>query len=487
MSRPRLELLSERQKDLIHSSSLHLIENCGIVIPDARLLRLLREHGAEIDFDTNICKLPRPLVEEFVKKSPMKIVLNARDSSKTVTVEKGGRPHFAPNMGATYVNDLETRKRREATFRDAEDFNRVIDGLKHVDFGGEIVVPNNVPPQLAQYYSWIAAMKNTSKHLIFYQTDYHGVTIAVEMGNIIQGTGTKADSSPMFSFVACLPQVLGFERSLLAGIGESARNRVPLFIQSGPASGATGPGTLAGTLVLSNAEILGGITIVQILSPGTPVVYMSYARHFDMKAENVSLASPEFALLRICQGELANYYNIPSAASGLSTDSKVLDIQAGYDKSIGLVSLISGNELIMSDSLDQGDIADLAELPINDELAAAYLRVWRGIEINEETLAIKEITRVGSGLGHNFISTKYTRDHFRTETWLDYQISERRKWDSWNRDGGKNAEMRAIERVKEILKNHRPEPLPNSVLRELESVLSRISGDKPSMQGTEHS
>lgn len=478
MSRPRLVFLSEQQKHLIHNSSLHLIENCGMVVPDKDLLEILRQHGAQVDFDRDICRFPRTLVEESIKKCPPKIVLNARNPKNGVTLEKGGSPRFAPNIGATYVNDLETRKRREGILRDVGEFNRVIDGLQYVDFGGEIVVPSDVPPHMAQYYSWIVAMKNTSKPLLFYQPDSFAVKIAIEMGAALLGSDTRAQISPLFSFVACLPQVLGFEASLLAGVSESARNKIPLFIQSGPASGGTGPGTLAGTLALSNAEILGGITLAQILSPGTPVVYMSYARIFDMKAENVSLASPEFILLRICQGELASYYNIPSAASGLATDSKILDTQAGYDKSIGLLSMLSGNELIVSDSLDQGDIADLAELVINDELAAAYLRVWKGMKIDEETLAAEEIARVGPGLGHNFMSSKYTMDHFRSETWLDYRISERRKWESWDRDGAMTAEMRAIERVREILEKHRPEPLPSGTVEELESILTRVPDTK---------
>jgi len=444
-----------------------------MVVPRKEVLDVLQQHGSVVDFEKKICKFPRTLVEEFVKKSPSRIVLGARNRKNTLTLEKGASPVFMPNIGAKYVNDLETRERREAVLRDVEESNRVIDALDHIHSGGETVHPSDVTPHLAQYHSWIAAFKNTSKNLSFYQPDPNGVKVAMEMAAAVSGD----QSGPIIlNFVACIPEVLGFEATQLDGMVESFRNRIPLWIESGPASGATGPGTLTGTLVLSNAEILGAITLAQILSPGTPVVYMNYARHFDMKAENVALCGPEFILLRICQAQMANLYNIPSATSGLSSDAKILDIQAGYDKSDALVSVLSGTDCILSDAIDGGDVEDLAELVVNDELAAAYTWVWKGLEVNEDTLAIKEIEKVGPGLGHNFIGTKHTMQHFRKETWLDYKISERRKWEHWKRDGAKSAERKAVERAKEIVKNHQPEPIPKDIEKQFESIMIRASG-----------
>jgi trimethylamine--corrinoid protein Co-methyltransferase len=448
-----------------------------MILPKKNALDIMKQHGAQVDYDRKICRFPRTLVEEFIKKSPTKFVFGARNSKNKLAFEKGKtHPLLMGNLGATYVTDLETRERRLGTLRDVEEFNKVTDGLENTFFGGsESVTPSDVPPHLAQYYSWIAAFKNTSKHLILYESGSQAVKVAVEMASAILGDEQKLKDNPIISFFACAPSVLGIEEKLLDGIMASARFGLPLVANSGPASGATGPGTLAGTLALSNAEVLGTITLVQILNPGTPVTYCTYARTFDMRAENVSLASPEFLLLRICQGQLARYYNLPSTASGLSSDSKLLDVQSGYDKSIGLISILSGAaDLLTSDSIDGGDLADLAELVVNDEMMAAYLRVIKGIEVNERTLAIEEIERIGPGLGNNFLDSKFTLQNFRKETWLDYKITERRKWVIWNRDGAKSAEAKAIDRAKEILKNHEPEPLQSDVEKELHLIVDRV-------------
>jgi trimethylamine--corrinoid protein Co-methyltransferase len=447
-----------------------------MVVPNKKVLDLLGKHGAQIDYDKKNCKLPRTLVEEFVRKVPSTVVFGARSPKNRVVFEKGRTPPlFATNLGATYINDLETRERREGTLRDVEECNRVVDALPNINFGsGEVVIPSDVDPRLSQYYSWIAAFKNTSKHIVLYQSGSQAVKVALEMATAILGDMRKLKDNPIMSFWASLPEVLGFEESLLNGINEAALNRIPMMIEAGPASGATGPGTIAGTFVLSNAELIGAFTIIQILNPGTPVVYSNWARHFDMKAENVALASPEITLMRICAGQMAKYYNIPSGSTGLSTDSKLLDVQAGYDKSIALIAILSGNDIVFSDSMDGGDMEDPAELVINDEMAANYLRVWKGLEINDRTLAVEEIKSVGPGLGHNFLGTKFTLENFRKETWLGYRISERRKWALWNKDGAKSAEKKAADVAKQILKNHNPDPISNDILGELTSIVRRV-------------
>ena len=474
MNHPKLALLSSEEIHQVHESSVYLLEKCGMAIPNKEVLEILDPH-AEVDFTTQICKFPRALVEEQIKKAPSEIRLEARNPKHTVKLTKGGDPRFFPNLGAKHVNDLETRERRVARLSDQADFNKVIDSLEYTHAGGgDIVHPSDVPSHLAQYYSWVTAFKNTSKHMWLYLPDAPGVRLAVEIGAILSDSEEKFLAAPIASFITCPPEVLCFETSELRGLVEAFRYRIPVFIESGPAAGATGPATLAGTLVLSNAELLGEITISQILSPGTPVVFMGFARHFDMKAENLTHGSPEFIMMRICQGQMGNYYNLPSYGSGLTADSKILDVQAGYDKAVGLISVLAGHQVVGSDALDTGDIADLAELVVNDELAAAYTRVWRGFKFDKESLAVDEIARVGPGAGHNFMGSRHTIMNFRKESWLTYRITERRKWEVWQKDGAKTAEQRAVQRAKEILRTHRPDELPKDVAKDLDDLLASV-------------
>ena len=114
MSKPRLMLLSEEDIELIHDSSLYLLENCGMIVPKNDVIDELKRYGVEVDHNERICKFPQTLVEEFVKKAPSRIVFGARNPKNKVTLEKGRTPPlFSPNIGATHVNDLETRERRE--------------------------------------------------------------------------------------------------------------------------------------------------------------------------------------------------------------------------------------------------------------------------------------------------------------------------------------------------------------------------------------
>jgi trimethylamine:corrinoid methyltransferase-like protein len=273
---------------------------------------------------------------------------------------------------------------------------------------------------------------------------------------------------------ACVGQPLTYEKAFLEGIIEAAKHKIPLFLDSGAAAGATGPATLAGTLALANAEILSAITIAQLVSPGIPVIYANWARAFDLRSETISFCGPEYALMRIAGGQLAERYNLLLAQGGFQADSKILDLQASYEKHIALISLLAGTDLIVgSGMLDAASVVDPLNFIIDDEIAASYSRIERGLEVNEETLALDILKSVGPGPGHNFLGTEYAFRHFRKETWLDYAITERRPRSLWRRDGSKDMKQRALDKARHTLKTHCPDPLAPDIQAELDRIVKQ--------------
>jgi len=349
---------------------------------------------------------------------------------------------------------------------------RLVDGLDNLFVNNEIVLPRDVPPEISSQYMWAALLKNTCKNIELYLGDADGVRDAIRMASAVAGSEQELVEKPIIHFLGCIGQPLTCEKSFLEGFVEAATRKIPLAVQSGPAAGATGPATLAGTLALANAEILIQIIIAQIITPSLPVIYTNWARTFDMKAENVCFSSPEFALMRIAVGQLAQRYNVPLCQGGFQVDSKTLDVQAGYERYVSLVSVLAGSNLILGTGMmDGANIVDPLNFIIDDEIAASYSRIMNGIRIDEETLAFDVIKSVGPGPGHNFLGTEHTFRHYRKENWLDYKVAERRPWALWMRDGGKDARERAKQRAIQILKTHTPEALPASVQADLDKIV----------------
>jgi len=474
MGRPRVTVLSDDEVESIHLSSIDVLEHVGMIVPVEETLGLLKNAGADVDFDHKLVKFPEYLVQECLNKAPSTIRLYDRKQASYVELGCGKPPVYMSGDGVLYVHDLETGERRRGTLRDHQDMVRLVDALENIQtVGGEAIDPVDVPTELSKLHMWAAAFENTSKHVTVYQGNGLESADAIRMASIITGGQDELRRKPIISFMACLPQVLCFERGFLEGLIQTARHGIPVIVHSGGMASATCPATLAGTLVQCNAEVLGGITVTEIINPGAPVIYLNWGRTFDAKAENVSLCSPEFALLRIAIGQLAEFYNLPSSSMGWTADSKILDVQAGWEMFATFISAMTAANHLAGTLLDGGAIADFAALVIHNELAGIAERMFRGIEVSPDTLAVQVIGELGAGPGHNYMSTRHTREHYRKEQWLGYKISERRKWESWKAEGGASAYHKARDEAKRILATHVPEPLPADIQREIDAMLVR--------------
>jgi trimethylamine--corrinoid protein Co-methyltransferase len=198
----------------------------------------------------------------------------------------------------------------------------------------------------------------------------------------------------------------------------------------------------------------------------------NWARVFDLRSETINFCGPEYALMRISGGQMARRYGIPLIQGGFQADAKILDLQASYEKYIGLISLLAGTNMIVgSGMLDAASVVDPLNFIIDDEIAASYTRINKGLEVNVETLALDVIKSVGAGPGRNFLNTAHTLKHFRKETWLDYTISERRPRSIWIKDGSKDMKQRALEKARKILMTHQPLPLDKDVQTELDGIV----------------
>jgi len=228
---------------------------------------------------------------------------------------------------------------------------------------------------------------------------------------------------------------------------------------------------------MTNAEILSGVCTVQLASPGTSTSVGYQMGNLDMKTGSWG-QGPEEGLLCAAAVEVARYYGFRVNVNGFNAASKMSGAQTSYEKTMStLLPVLAGaDEVYGAGSLEGGMAASFEELVMDDEICRAVLKAVQGIEVNDETLAVDVIDKVGPG-GH-FLAEKHTLNHFKDVLFFS-ELTDRHSYDAWKKAGGKSMVKRARERAEEILKEHWPTPLDKDVQKEISEIISRAEKELP--------
>jgi len=464
-----LRVLSSNEIDRIHQASLNILERTGVVFKSPEALKALDEVGAAVDHGKELAKVPRQLVEEALKKVPERFMLYARNQRHDLEIG-GGQIYFTNGFSATYVLDSTTTERRLATLQDLENFTRIIDSLPCVHYAITQCVPQDVPKEVVELYIALTMFKNTSKHCYPATYTLEGARGMIGMASILVGGEEEFRKKPgIVNGVVCPTSPLRYSTDAVERLMEFSRHRIPFGIWSAPMSGATAPATLAGTLMVQNAEVLAGVVLSQIVGVGTPVMYGSGASIMDMMYGTSALGSPELGLLNVASAQLAHHYHLPCYGTGGIIDSKLPDEQAAYECMLSNVLCALAGVDVIHDGvygiLESGMTASYGQLLISHEIVEMVTRVLGGIEVSDDAMAEELIERVGPGGG--FLRQRHTQRYFRREHWIP-RLTDRTPRSEWERLGSKSILQRAEERAQEILRTHRAEPLDKDLQTELE-------------------
>ncbi len=430
-----LEFLTKGQLSEIHHATLHVLEHTGISVELEEALKLLDELGAVVDYREKRVRIPPSLVEEALKKTPSSFVMYARDPEFNLPIEND-RVHLLEGGLPLHTLDLDGNHRL-STLKDVADFTRLYDALENVDMLAAGVFPSDIPETVHHAHVYLTKLENTGK-VCFYAYFARGGIVArdlIEMASIVAGSLDSLRKKPLIMGWENPISPLAHGRTQTEMVLEFARHGLPIHIGPAVQSGSTGPISLAGVLVQQNAEILSGVVIAQSVSePGrnSPIVYGAVPALTDMRQGTTVYGSAESALMNVASYQLARYYGIPCRGNGGVTESKIPDMQAGYESAITLLmAALGGANLIMNatgGSLEPGVGAmSFEKAVIDDEIAGMVARILRGIEVSDETLAVEIMDNVGP-LGHYF-TQEHTRMLFEREHRVP-KISDRRVYQS---------------------------------------------------------
>jgi len=462
-----LEILEKSDLEKIHQTSMKILEEIGVKMDDPRAIKLFKEHGCEVDETKRVVKISEGLIKERLKKVPKVFTLGTRSGDK-MEVGSGGFYMLSPSDN-TYIIDMETGMRRATTLDDCVKMARLVDALEFYHISCTPALPQEIPSQIRGLCAAAETLRNTEKHYLPEPTASTEAKYIIKMAEAIAGGEDKLRKNPIISTVICPTSPLQFPENSLAPLWEFAQKKLPLDISSAPLTGVGSPVTMAGSLALSNAENLSGTTLIELVSGGSPALYGGSCLPFDMSAANLTHGAIEFGIFSLAEAQLARFYGIPSYGAGGGNTAKLFDAQAGYEKmATTLLSYLAGNDLAVECSLDNHSLFACEDLVIQNEISGMVVRFGKNFQVNDETIAFDVIKNVG--IGGSFLGEKHTRTHVRTDFWYP-PLADRATYDVWLAKGGKELRIKAKERAKQILAEHKPAPLDPDVDRKIDEII----------------
>jgi trimethylamine--corrinoid protein Co-methyltransferase len=305
-----------------------------------------------------------------------------------------------------------------------------------------------------------------------------GIRDVIAIAEAVAGSPKALRERPFISFITCGISPLRLDGKYGAFMMQVAREGIPVAVPAEPLSGATAPITLAGTLVIQNCDALINVMTTQLANPGAPVIYGCVATAVDMRDMKYLGGPVESGLINAATAQLTRHYGIPYYATAGISDSKTLDAQCAYESAINnLLVALAGGEFIH----DAAGLMEFAvtvskeKLVIDDEILGMAIRAFRGIEVNEQTLALGPIESAGPG--GNFIAARHTRRYMRKEHHR-VGLSDREPREVWEESGSLTTAARARVRVQRLLAEDLALHIPEDVAAKLMDMCPAISREQ---------
>lgn len=467
--RPVIKYLSDNQIEEIHEGSLDILESTGIKVELEAGLKVLEKAGARVDYPTGRAKIPRALVARCLETMPRELAYAARNPEKDCYIKPGGRLYSRTAGSPDFIIDIDTDKWRPVTIVDVKEIYTVMDALDGISILTSAFAQDW--PKFGRDILMLREMfDHTDKHLHLRTDTVETFPHMLEMAAIVAGGKDKLKERPIVSLLEGHVNPLRFIDVMVNALILCGEYGIPLEVCCMPMAGSTGPVTMAGNLQLINSEFLAGVVISQSAHPGAPLVYAPRPMLMDLKTGFSLAGSIDGEMSAVAGVQLAHFYNVPVSVHGQWSDSVIDDGQSILEHSYtALLGALSGaNILVGSGSIQETLSISLAQLVIDDNINNICFRALEGFTVDKDHLAVDAIKRVGPG--SNFLVDEHSVKFCRGERYTP-DLFYRGSIEGWEEGGRKTYRDRAKEKARTILKEHKPNPLPEDIGKALDEYV----------------
>lgn len=452
-------------EQLIHEASVRILGKTGMRYEHPAAIQVLKDHGIDVD-DEGVARFTEEQLMYWVNQAPHAFTMFARNPKYNITVG-GDHLNPAPGYGCPFVVDMEGNK-RPAVIEDYVKFAKLYHQQKSFQVNGGIIVqPKDLPVDNATLLMFYMAYLYSDKVMLTGTADGKQVEAMMEMAKAAFGGEEEFKKYPRLITLINTVTPLQLTNVMTESLFQFVKNRQPVIIGSLGQAGSTSPVTLAGSIALSNAEILAGIALCQMISPGTPVVYGCETTTADMRSGATAIGAPEGAICYNQAGKMAKFYGIPCRAGGCLSDAKKVDVQAGYESMITFMACRQGDVNFMIHAagiMDAYASMSYEKLIVDFEVIDFVNRYHRWFDINEETIPEELIDEVGQdGV---YLTEDHTFEYCRTEP-LTPEISVRGTVE----DPGHALENNIQKKIDRMLNEYKQPELDPAIIDQMHEIL----------------
>lgn len=445
--------LSDSDVQKIHNAALTALETIGLADAPPSGVEILTKAGA-IQGDDGRIRFPRALVEDMLAKARREITLFSRDGKNDLTLS-GNRVHYGTAGAAVHMVDVEGNEYRESTVQDLHDAARIVDKLDNVHFLQRPMVCRDIADNYEMDLNTVyASCSGTTKHIGTSITEPAFAPGVLDMVYEIAGGEAKFRERPFVSNSNCfVVPPMKFATESCEVMEACIRGGMPVLLLSAGMAGATAPSTVAGAITQATAECLGGLVYVNAVSPGHPAIFGTWPFGLDLRTGAMSIGSGEQALLTAGCAQMHHFYGLPGGAAAGASDSKMPDMQAGWEQMCSNVMAgLSGVNMVYEAAGMHASLLGFCHesLILGDDIIGQALRCVRGIEVTDETLALDQIEQVCVGGPGHYLGTDQTLSRMQSD-YVYPGLGDRTSPKEWAEMDKPNLVENATKRKLEIL------------------------------------
>ncbi|MCG6910674.1 MAG: trimethylamine methyltransferase family protein [Deltaproteobacteria bacterium] len=463
--KPKLRILSEEQLKKIEMAVFEVLEHVGVKITHPKALEIFQGAGARVEKDR--VRIPAWLVEDAIRKTPSRLVLGNRRGERAVVLE-GDKSWFGPSIDCIDYLDPVTDERMRFTSDHCRIAATIVDYCENFDWLMTIGMAADQPADIADRVVARQALTYCEKPLVVCCKDTNSMRDIYEMALAICGGKENFDKAPIVAHYSEPISPLLYYDPAVDKMIYSVENDIPLINFPCVQSSGTAPSTFAGAIIQGAAESISGAVLAQAIKPGAPFVFGAFVTVMDMQTTVFSYGATEMSIMVGALAQLAQHWRVPFFGTAGATDAKFPDAQAAAEATQQIMTAATvGSGLVhdCSSWIDHGSVVSPGFMVLVNEIVGNIKYFMNGMPVTEDSMALDTIASVGPG--GNYLMEQHTLDNFRQVRYST--LFERMIRQEWEAGGSKTFEDRLREHT-EAAMAHKPAPLPEDVVKELDSM-----------------
>ncbi len=467
---PPIDVLHNEAAELIEANADLVLNEIGIEFrDDQEVLNLLRDAGCDVD-GTRV-RFPKGLARKLASTAPSQFTQFARNPSKSVVIG-GDKIVFAPVYGPPFIRGLDGERR----YAEIDDFINMVKlvymlpGLHHS--GGTLCEPVDLPVTKRHLEMIYAHIRYSDKPFMGSVTAPSRAEDSVEMARLVFGDEFVKNNCVLVSLINA-NSPMTWDDTMLGALKVYARAGQACIVSPFILAGAMSPVSVAGTLTQILAEAMSGIALTQIINPGVPVIFGSFASSISMQTGAPTFGTPEPAKVLYGCAKLARRLGVPFRSGGSLTAAKSADAQAAYESAHTILPTVMGGvnfALHSAGWLEGGLVSDVAKLVLDADQLTMMGSLVSEIDISENGMALDAIKQVGPG--QHFLGSEHTQSNFETAFWRS-SIADNTTYEQWSSEGSQEAVSRARLRAKQMLDAYQAPEIDIAIDDELRAFIKK--------------